>query len=123
MVRASSDRGALPDPASGEGLRRAVQAWRELHGGDPPRDASVLTGGRHATTVHLHTGDRSSVVAKMRPRGGLDLERLVHEDILPGLGVATPEFLGFVSGSDGESDVLFLEYLGAAEFQSSDPCT
>jgi hypothetical protein len=44
----------------------------------------------------------------------------MHEAILPELGVATPEFLGFASGrpgSDGESDVLFLEYVGAIEFE------
>jgi hypothetical protein len=57
----------------------------------------------------------------MAPPGRLDLERLIHEVILPDLGVETPEFLGFVSGSHGESDVLFLEYLGARAFRSSDP--
>jgi hypothetical protein len=65
--------------------------------------------------------DGPSVVAKMRPRGGLDLERSIHEVILPELGVETPEFLGFASGSDGESDVLFLEYLGESAFRSSEP--
>jgi hypothetical protein len=65
--------------------------------------------------------NRPSVVAKMRPRGGLDLERSIHEVILPGLGVPTPEFLGFVSGSDGESDVLFLEYVGTTAFEPSEP--
>jgi hypothetical protein len=62
--------------------------------------------------------DGSSVVAKIRPRGGLDLEHLIHRDLLPGLGVATPAFLGFASQSAGEGDVLFLEYVGAMEFRS-----
>jgi hypothetical protein len=122
MVRGNPERGSEPDPASGE-LRRAVEAWRDVGRGDHPIDVVPLTGGRHATTVHLRTRDGSgpSVVAKMRPPGGLDLERLIHEVILPDLGVDTPAFLGFASGSDGESDVLFLEYLGASAFRSSDP--
>ncbi|MEN8181346.1 MAG: phosphotransferase [Myxococcota bacterium] len=123
MARGSSGRGSAADPAAAEGLRRAVEAWREIGAADHPIDAELLTGGRHATTVHLRPsgGSGASVVAKVRPPGGLDLERLIHEVILPDLGVETPEFLGFASGSAGESDVLFLEYVGSAEFQSSDP--
>lgn len=100
-----------------------MEAWCEIGGGQHLINCEFLTGGRHATIVHLRTGGQSgtSVVAKLRPSGGLDLECMIHKAVLPGLGVETPEFLGFASGSDGESDVLFLEYVGATEFQSSHP--
>jgi aminoglycoside phosphotransferase (APT) family kinase protein len=65
-------------------------------------------------------GRSQSVVAKMRPRGGLDLEREIHQVVLPMLGVETPQFLGFAGGADGVSDVLFLEYVGASEFRPSE---
>lgn len=60
-------------------------------------------------------------MAKLRPRGELDVERLIHEVVLPELGVDTPRFLGFHSGSAEEGDLLFLEYVGPAEFLPFEP--
>lgn len=113
-----------PDPreAARAGLRRAMEAWQGIAGASRPPGAELLTGGRHSIAVRLETGDPSapSVVAKLRPRGELDLERLIHEAILPGLGVPTPRFLGFASEIDGESDVLFLEDVGRTPFEPFD---
>jgi hypothetical protein len=108
-------------PDTTTALRRAVAAWRVVGPDVGTVEAELLTGGRHSTAVHLRTGSGPSVVAKLRPRGGLDLERAIHQRILPELGVATPEFLGFAPGRGDEDDVLFLEYVGGSEFQPSDP--
>jgi hypothetical protein len=104
-------------------LQRATAAWRQVAGVAGPIAAERLTGGRHSTTVRLRAGarSRSSVVAKLRPRGGLELERLLHERVLPGLGLAVPAYLGFAPGAEGESDVLLLEYVGARPFRPSQP--
>jgi hypothetical protein len=122
MVSHDPDGGSEPGPAARAGLRRAVEAWEEIAGTSRRPAAEPLRGGRHSVAVGLQTGDPSapSVVAKVKPRGELDLERLIHEVILPGLGVDTPRFLGFVSGSDGESDVLFLEDVGRTPFEPFD---
>jgi len=60
-------------------------------------------------------------VAKLRPQGELDLERLIHEVVLPELGVETPQFLGFHQGKGDEGDILFLEYVGSIKFLPFDP--
>jgi len=107
---------------NGEAARqRAIEAWSELASGARVVAAETLSGGRHSDAVRLRTRAGRSVVAKLRPKGGLALERAIHEQILPELGVATPACLGFVSGSGDAPDVLFLEDLGDRAFQPSDP--
>ena len=110
-----------PDPGVGEKFTRVIEAWQETSGSHARHEAELLSGGRHATALLLRATDRStsSVVAKVRPRGELDLERAIHEVVLPQLGVETPRFLGFHAGDDG--DVLFLEYVGSVEFLPFDP--
>jgi hypothetical protein len=112
-----SRRGGDDDAA----LRRAVAAWRELEGVPGALAAERLSGGRHSAAVRLRTGAGTSVVAKLRRRGELDLERAVHEQVLPLLGVPTPACLGFARGRGDEDDVLFLEDLGDRAFRPTDP--
>ena len=108
---------------SGKRVSRVVEAWREISGSRASCEAELLTGGRHATVIHLRPADRSgqSVVAKLMAHGELELERSVHEVVLPELGVETPRFLGFHPGEADEGDVLFLEYVGPAKFLPSEP--
>lgn len=104
-------------------LERARAAWRAVAGVTGPIEAELLTGGRHSTAVHLRADGvgSGSVVAKLRPAGGLDLERSLHERVLPALGLDVPACLGFAAGAGGESDVLLLEYVGERPFLPSRP--
>jgi hypothetical protein len=98
-----------------------VAAWREVAGVSGEVAAETLGGGRHSAAVRLRVGARGTLVAKLRPRGELDLERVVHERVLPGLRVPVPACLGFASGRGDEDDVLFLEDVGDRRFEPADP--
>jgi hypothetical protein len=96
-------------------------AWQAISGRDDIFDVDLLRRGGHAAVLSLRPRGRAEppVVAKIRPRGGLDLERAIHEVVLPALSVETPGFLGFANA--GENDVLFLEHVGLREFVPHEP--
>lgn len=93
--------------------RAAVEAWRSLAGthADPAR-IEVLKRGRDGTAVHrlvLPGGTRSSVIAKRAPETTAAVERIVYEQILPGLPVPTLRYHGSVKEAEGGFRWLFLE--------------
>ena len=93
--------------------RAAVEAWCSLAGtrADPAR-IEILKRGRDGTAVHrlvLPGGARSSVIAKRAPEATAAVERIVYEQLLPGLPVPTLRYFGSVQEAEGGFRWLFLE--------------
>ena len=92
---------------------RALDAWAETGGARDALDTEVIHDGRHSCVVRItRTGGRVTVVAKMVPHGGMALDLLLHEVVIPRLDVPSPRFLGFADGGPDGLDVLFLEDIG-----------
>ncbi len=99
---------------SGRTLERAaVEAWRSLAGtrADPAR-IEILKRSRDGTAVHrlvLPGEARPSVIAKRAPEATAVVERIVYEQLLPGLPVPTLRYFGSVQEAEGGFSWLFLE--------------
>ncbi len=93
----------------------AVRVWNELHPALPPRRLEIWSAGttRKAAVYRLTLPDAAApaVFAKRGARKLLDVERTIHESILPALPVPSPRFFGFREGTEGD-DWLFLEDVG-----------
>jgi hypothetical protein len=93
--------------------RAAVEAWRSLAGtrADPVR-IEVLKHGRDGTAVQrlvLPGSARPSVIAKRALEATAAVERIVYEQLLPGLPVPTLRYHGSVQEPTGGFRWLFLE--------------
>jgi len=102
----------------------AARAWRELFPALPPRGLEVWSKGtpRKAGVYRLAFIDPTApaVFAKRGPGKLLDLERTIHEQILPRLPVPSPRFVGFRQ-ADGGDAWLFVEDVGDRSLDPGDP--
>ena len=61
----------------------------------------------------------TSVIAKIREAGCLNLEHMMYEEVLPKVPICTLRYYGFVSEKESGSDWLFLEDAGNQEYSAA----
>ncbi len=91
--------------------------------GNVPQAIAVLADGRHSTVIRLSdsSSEASAVIAKLRPSGAMERDRLMHGEVLPTLGITTPKFHGYHDGRGSRPDILFLEDVGDVPFNPGCP--
>ena len=105
------------------GEHPAVRAWRAIEDGADPTSVEVLKPEKRRSSVFRLNGvgpGGTSVIAKRRQRGELDLEHRLYAEVLPSLSVPAPQVFGFVEAAD-ERSWIFLEDAGELWYSPSEP--
>ena len=100
----------------------AVAAWRQITQGSPdPEHIEVLRHGKKAATYRLVGAgpDGAPIIAQRSNVAKARIERLLYEQILPHVPVASPRYYGFREEGP-EFAWLFLEDVGDERYSATD---
>ncbi len=100
---------------------RAIQAWRQL-GAESRQPETIQVLKRHAKTAVYRIGGLgpagSTLVAKRCYTRTGEVERVIYEHLLPGLGLPAVRCYGYVREPAGQYSWLFLEDAVGIEYSS-----
>lgn len=100
----------------------APKVWREIMpGANAPDSIDVLQRNGKSIVLRFNrvSPECTSVIAKIREVGSLNLERRMYEEVLPKVPICTLRYHGFVSEKESGSDWLFLEDAGNQEYSAA----
>lgn len=102
----------------------AVLAWAAVTGSARVPASVVVIRERPSPHKGIYRladvgADGTAVFAKRAPAAQILLERIVHEQFLPRLGLSAPRYYG--TGLDGPHGWLFLEDVGDARYLQTEP--
>jgi aminoglycoside phosphotransferase (APT) family kinase protein len=101
----------------------AARAWDRLGGGCAPTRIEVWRqASRSKPAIYRLTFGRGqlAVYAKRSPTSDLAVERLLYQDILPGLPLTVPRYRGALRDDDGAT-WMFVESVGDRCISEADP--
>jgi hypothetical protein len=101
---------------------RAIRAWQQLHPERPEPERIEIVTLKNKTAVYRLWGvrrDGGPVVAKRCDASSGHVERLVYEQLLPGVSAPTLRCFGWVPEPAGAFGWLFLEDAGAHAYSSA----